>query len=240
MPGFEVLPIAPMPTTAKQALWEDCTILFPAVALGQVKGTQEGGREGATKIFTERAFCSSSVMHNFIIILLVQIKGQNNPPLIQSTLDKKNKSLHHVRWKCVTNILCSFASGFYCTSNCLLAWINQQNYTRKPFSALAVGRFNFVNIKESLLKLSAHLCLLNMILMSIFLTSIEHSVEELVLGRVSIPVDFCTEPILFMGRTGWLVGKVFTTFLMKIESLSHLNVSHHFFFFSPLTYLQHI
>ena len=60
MPEFEVLPTAPMPTSAKQALSGGCnSILFPDVALGQVKGTQEGGRGEATRIFTEHAFCSS-------------------------------------------------------------------------------------------------------------------------------------------------------------------------------------
>lgn len=52
-----------------------------------------------------------------------------------------------------TNKLCSLALGCYHVSNSLLAWINQQNYTHKPFSVLVAGRFSFVNMKESLLKL---------------------------------------------------------------------------------------
>lgn len=40
MPGFEDLPSAPMLPSAKQGLLGDCTsIIFPDVALGQVKGT---------------------------------------------------------------------------------------------------------------------------------------------------------------------------------------------------------
>lgn len=53
-----------------------------------------------------------------------------------------------------TNKMCSLVLGCYHVSNCLLAWINQQNYIHKPFSVLVAGRFSFVNRKESLIKLS--------------------------------------------------------------------------------------
>lgn len=69
MPGFEGLPTAPMTTSAKQVLSGGySTILFPNVAPGQVKGTEEGGRGVSTRIFTEHAFCRSWDMHSFIII----------------------------------------------------------------------------------------------------------------------------------------------------------------------------
>lgn len=51
MPGIEVLPGAPMPTSAKQALSGSYTsTLFQDVVLRQVTVTQEGGGGGATRI----------------------------------------------------------------------------------------------------------------------------------------------------------------------------------------------
>lgn len=52
MPGVELLPSAPMPTSAKQDLSEGYTsILFPHAVLRQVTVIQEGEKEGATRIF---------------------------------------------------------------------------------------------------------------------------------------------------------------------------------------------
>lgn len=147
-----------------------------------------------------------------------------------------------------TNIPCSLASGFYNASDCLLAWINHQNYIHKTFPALVVGRFSFANIKESLLKLCsspvfvkrdsyvhipnqdwAHCgragsgsvkCRSTSVLCRWSHPRHIHSPENSELQPCA--VWLLLEPILFMGRAGWLVEKVFTTFLMKIESLLSL------------------
>lgn len=164
-----------------------------------------------------------------------------------------------------TNIPCSLASGFYYASDYLLAWINHQNYIHKTFPALVVGRFSFANIKESLLKLCssavfvkrdsyvhipyqdwAHCGRAGSGSVKWQSTSVLcrwrqpchiHSPEKSELQ--SRAVWLLLEPILFMGRAGWLVEKVFTMFLMKNESLLSLTWAIIYFFSLPLTHLQH-
>lgn len=142
-----------------------------------------------------------------------------------------------------TNKLCSLVLGCYHVSNCLLAWINQQNYTHKPFSVLVAGRFSFVNKKEFCWSFVGLLCLLKIIMISMLLTRYWEFCEGLGLGWVKYQwtsvlcrrthphlihssktselqpcaVWLPLEQILFVSRAGCLVEKAFSTCSRKIE-----------------------